>query len=115
MSESESASLIDDVFLERLRTKVRNLEQGTDDPLPDTHHEYNNIVKGVVVRRFENEITHTAQYDVSFQLNGRLVNASTILVGESLRTNVDAAELRGILIRHLAESIALEIAKDWRV
>lgn len=94
----------DDILAERVKAKLKNLEDGSDEPVPEGFT-VNNLVHGEVVRRFRNEMSGTFQYDVSFTLNGEPIKTSVQLTHEEI---IGAGQKQAVqaLVGVLAEKIA---------
>lgn len=116
-----SSSDDEDLFAERVRAKVRNLEEGSNDPVPELYS-FNNVVTGLVARRFKNDESGTVQFDIRFRLNGVEMKFN-VAVDRVATVYDDEVRAQIVLVQKFSEALATEIffqinegvlLKDWR-
>lgn len=103
------STLADELLRERIRVKLKNQRDGTNDPLPEKF-EFNNEVKGVVVRRVTDVSLNLYNYEVQFQLNGLPFEVKVPLTYELARAG--RADALTALYKALADALVATFMEE---
>jgi phosphoribosylformylglycinamidine (FGAM) synthase PurS component len=99
----------DSLLRERIQVKLKNREEGAEDPVPE-EFTFDNQLKGVVVKRLMNPMMRLYEFEVRFRINGLLFEVKVPLTYELAMANRD--EALTALYKAMAEALAASFMEE---